>query len=77
DEWREKGGRLPDPGAFGVTDLSVELISSGEDGSNVRYAAIYTLWFPGEEEPSPRRDELTLTRVRGNWRITEIKRQFT
>jgi hypothetical protein len=73
-EWKEHGGQLPDSGAFGVTDLSVDLLSSGEDDAPVRYAVNYTLWFPTEDAPSHRKDELTLTRIRGNWRITEIKR---
>jgi hypothetical protein len=73
-EWKEQGGQLPDPGAFGVTDLSVVLLSVSEDDAPVRYAVNYTLWLPNEDAPSHRKDELTLTRIRGNWRITEIKR---
>jgi hypothetical protein len=73
-EWKEQGGQLPDPSAFGVTDLSVVLLSVSEDDAPVRYAVNYTLWLPNEDAPSHRRDELTLTRIRGNWRITEINR---
>jgi hypothetical protein len=68
---------LEEGGVFGVTDLSVELVSGGEEDDQVRYLAVYTLWIPngGEDfRPIRRRDELALARIRGNWQITEIKR---
>jgi hypothetical protein len=72
--WRENGGELPAPDVFGVTDLTVKHISGNENEGVVRYRADYLLWFPNELTPSSRSDDLTLTRRRGEWRITEIKR---
>jgi hypothetical protein len=73
-EWKEQGGELPAPDVFGITDLAVDYLSGSEDEGQIRYLAHYTLWFPNEEPSVRRSDELTLTRTRGNWRITEIKR---
>jgi len=63
-------------GAFGITDLTVTLVSGGEEDGEARYLAVYTLCMPEGEDYRPirRRDELTLARRRGNWQITEIKR---
>jgi hypothetical protein len=63
---------------FGVTDLSVELLSGGEDDSEIHYRAIYTLWMPAEQgfQPGRRSDDLVLARRRGNWQITEIRRSI-
>jgi hypothetical protein len=67
---------LEESGVIGVTDLTVTLVSGGEEGDEARYLAVYTLWMPdGQDYRSVRhRDELTLARKRGNWQITEIKR---
>jgi hypothetical protein len=67
---------LEEGGVFGVTDLSVELVSGGEEDGQAGYLAVYTLWMPDGEDfrPVRRRDDLTLARIRGNWQITEIKR---
>jgi len=72
--WKENGGVLPAPDVFGVTDLSIEHIDGKESDSSITYRADYILWYPNEPIASIRSDELTLSRVRGNWRITEMKR---
>ncbi|MCL2442716.1 MAG: hypothetical protein FWD13_04540 [Treponema sp.] len=74
-EWLEKGGELPSPRAFGVTDLIIKLIGGNEDAENVAYNADYNLWTPTEEYVIIRSDRLMLKRDRrGNWRIIEIMR---
>ena len=72
--WQDNGGELPAPNVFGITDLTILLLAGNETENTVAYRAEYLLWFPSEQLPSSRSDELTLTRHRGNWRITEIKR---
>jgi len=72
--WKDNGGELPAPDVFGITDLSVEHIAGKESDGSIVYRADYILWYPNEPISSIRSDELTLSRVRGSWRITEIKR---
>jgi hypothetical protein len=73
-DWKENGGELPAPDVFGVTDLAIEHLSGREDDGQIHYLARYTLWLPNGEGSVNRGDELTLTRKKGNWRITEINR---
>jgi len=72
--WKQTGGALPAPNVFGVTDLKITPRGGSEDEGIVVYRADYLLWFPTEPTASSRTDELTLKRIRGNWRITEINR---
>jgi len=72
--WRENGGELPSPSAFGVTDLSLEHISGNDYEGMIQYRVNYLLWFPNEDEPSKRTDDLVLERKKGRWRITKIER---
>jgi hypothetical protein len=72
--WKQIGGELPSPDAFGVTDLTITPRGGNETEGLVVFRADYLLWFPQEDAPSSRTDELTLKRIRGNWRITEINR---
>jgi hypothetical protein len=90
ESWEASGGGPGEARVFGVTGLRIEPIKSGgEEPGPVRFRAAYTLWLPeeagGPEEAAglpgtalprgvPRTDELTLDRVRGNWRITKILR---
>jgi hypothetical protein len=72
--WKQSGGKLPAPNVFGVTDLTITPRGGSEEEGIVVYSADYLLWFPNEDSASSRTDELTLKRMRGNWRITEINR---
>jgi hypothetical protein len=72
--WKETGGELPAPDVFGVTDLKITPRGGSELEGLVVFRADYLLWFPQEKAASSRTDELTLKRIRGNWRITEINR---
>jgi hypothetical protein len=72
--WKQTGGTLPAPNVFGVTDLTITPLGGNEDDGLVVFRADYLLWFPTEKTASSRSDELTLKRIRGNWRITEINR---
>jgi len=72
--WKQSGGTLPAPNVFGVTDLIITHLGGSEEEGLVVYRADYLLWFPTESTASNRTDELTLKRIRGNWRITEINR---
>jgi hypothetical protein len=72
--WKQTGGALPAPNVFGITDLVITPRGGSETEGLVVYRADYLLWFPTEKTASSRTDELTLKRIRGNWRITEINR---
>jgi hypothetical protein len=72
--WKQTGGELPAPNVFGATDLTITSRGGSEIEGLVVYRADYLLWFPNEDSASSRTDELTLKRIRGNWRITEINR---
>jgi len=72
--WKQTGGELPAPNVFGITDLKITPLGGSEADGLVVYRADYLLWFPTEKTASSRSDELTLKRIRGNWRITEIHR---
>jgi hypothetical protein len=72
--WKQTGGKLPAPNVFGVTDLTITPRGGSEAEGLVVYSADYLLWSPTENAASSRTDELTLKRIRGNWRITEINR---
>jgi hypothetical protein len=72
--WKQTGGTLPAPNVFGVTDLKISPLGGSEADGLVVYRADYLLWFPTEKTASSRSDELTLKRIRNNWRITEINR---
>jgi hypothetical protein len=74
--WIDSGGELPAPDVFGVTDLTIQHIGGSEYDAEIFYRANYNLWFPNELTASNRSDDLTLKRIRGNWRITEIKRTW-
>ena len=78
--WRNQGGELPSPNAFGVTDLDIETLTKRPDGSRVNddivvFRANYSLWSPTEQYEIKRSDVLMLKRDRHkNWRIIEIER---
>jgi hypothetical protein len=72
--WKDLGRELPAPNVFGVTDLSVKQTGGNEFEGVVYFRTDYILWFPHEEEPSHRTDDLTLKIHKGNWFITEINR---
>jgi hypothetical protein len=72
--WKQTGGELPAPNVFGITDLKITPLGGSDVDGLVVYRADYLLWFPTEKTASSRTDELTLKRIRGNWRITEIHR---
>ncbi len=73
--WKELGRELPAPDVFGVTDLTLTHLGGNETDGVVVYRADYLLWFPHEDAPSSRSDEIILERARnGNWRIAEIYR---
>ncbi|MDR1618803.1 MAG: hypothetical protein LBS06_07135 [Treponema sp.] len=79
-EWIDAGAPAEVPSVFGVSGLRVEKIR--EDPAEARFAVEFTLWVPeasdSDEAPVPAgqpcRDEITLTRVKGNWRISAISR---
>jgi hypothetical protein len=72
--WKKLGRELPAPDVFGVTDLSIEYLTGGEEDSMVIYRADYLLWSPDEYSIS-RSDIITLKRdKKKNWRIVEIIR---
>jgi len=73
--WRQSGGELPSPNAFGVTDLVVDFVGGSEDEGLVMYRASYYLWSPDESFARDRSDKLMLKRDRRkHWRIIEIDR---
>jgi len=73
--WKENGGELPSPDVFGVTDLSISLVSGSLDEGIVTYRVAYLLWPINEDTPINRTDIMTLKPDRKkNWRITEIAR---
>lgn len=72
--WLEQGRELPAPDVFGVTDLKILQTGGSEDSGQIEFLADYILWYPNDLPESYRSDELTLRRLRGNWRITEINR---
>jgi hypothetical protein len=72
--WRERGGELPAPNVFGVTDLVIKQTGGNEFDNLVYLRADYILWYPHEEEPSRRTDDLKLEVYKGSWFITEINR---
>lgn len=73
--WQELGRELPAPDVFGVTDLELTHLGGNEVDGVVVYRAEYLLWFPHEDIPSSRSDEITLQRGRNrNWRIADIHR---
>jgi hypothetical protein len=82
-DWIDAGSPAGLPQVFGVSDLQVEKIY--EDDGEARFIAEFILWVPEPVDPEkapvpvgrPCRDELTLTRIKGDWRIAEIKRTFT
>jgi hypothetical protein len=79
-EWIDAGAPAEAPSVFGVSGLRVEKIR--EDSEEARFAAEFTLWVPEAAGPGeapvplgrPCYDEITLTRVKGNWRISAISR---
>jgi len=73
--WKEKGGELPAPNVFGVTDLTITYIGGSEDDGLVVYRADYLLWSPTENHARDRSDVITLrTDRKRHWRIIEILR---
>jgi hypothetical protein len=79
-EWIDAGAPAETPQVFGVSELRVEKMH--EDAEDARFTAQFTLWVPEPANPDeapvpvgrPCRDEITLTRVKGNWRISAISR---
>jgi len=86
EEWLEEGQPRTERPVFGVTGLSLRVISLGaEEGW---FEATYTLWIPGDMQeslgaeesalPSPRplrrREDLMVVKRRGLWQIGEIRR---
>jgi hypothetical protein len=79
-EWIDAGAPAEAPQVFGVSDLRVEALR--QDGEEARFTAEFTLWVPEPVDPGggpvpvgrPCRDEITLTRRKGNWRISAISR---
>jgi len=73
-------GRPPDIPVYGISGLRITHVSGSEDSDAVHYSAVYTLWIPISDDESNEpdtynyTDELRLERIRGNWRICEIKR---
>jgi hypothetical protein len=88
DEWLAAGKPAPDIPVFGITGLHITRLSGGETSAEnsgdvsqaVTYRAAYTLWVPasdadtGEPDAVNYTDELTLARIKGNWRIIRIQR---
>ena len=73
--WRDAGGELPAPNAFGVTDLSIRYLAGSYEDNMIMYRADYLLWSPDADYVITRSDTITLKRDRkNNWRITEILR---
>jgi len=73
--WKESGGELPSPNAFGVTDLIIDYMSGSHEDNMMIYRANYKLWSPTDDFERNRSDILTLRRDRRkNWRIIEILR---
>jgi hypothetical protein len=74
---------------FGPADLKLEWLEGGEENGEIHYRADYTFWTPSQlvdeaesaeiedplSLPYPRSDIVTLIRKKGNWRISEIKRE--
>ena len=79
-DWLEAGSPVLDIPVFGITDLHITLLSGSDDLDTVSYSAEYTLWLPmaQDENNGPQilkyNDVLTLSPVKGNWRINEIRR---
>ncbi|MCL2232226.1 MAG: hypothetical protein FWB99_04025 [Treponema sp.] len=87
-EWLDAGQPVTERIVFGITELSIRMIS--QDETNAVFEAEYLLWMPGtfflEDGETPPLDELpppgSLTLMdrlylavhRGTWRITEIYR---
>ena len=59
---------------IGISNLTIERLSGNENEETIRYRTAYTLRLPEEQEfpPVNRVEELTLTRMRGNWQISKI-----
>lgn len=86
-EWQQMGESSLPSGhqVFGVTDLNIKQITEDSEDT-MQFYADYILWVPAEavgdteniEAGRPvafrRSDLLTLTRRKGNWRITEVIR---
>jgi len=73
--WKENGGELPAPNAFGVTDLKIDYLAGSEEENMIIYRTEYLLWSPTDDYSIKRSDVITLRRDRRkNWRITEILR---
>jgi len=74
--WKDKGGELPSPNVFGVTDLDITYLGGSEDEGLVLYRADYILWTPMDDFGRHRSDVMTLkTDRRRHWRIIEILRE--
>jgi hypothetical protein len=89
-DWLESGGGQVDSQVFGVTDMQITVNSEQLTvNSEERYRVDYTLWVPAQggddsameqdvkylpPKSFRRSDFVTLTRIKGNWRISEIKR---
>ncbi|MDR2479552.1 MAG: hypothetical protein LBD48_09605 [Treponema sp.] len=85
EQWQAAGGGPVDAQVFGVSGLSIEPLNGEDASGEARYRAAYTLYLPrqGEAEDGNGRlpeafhhiDELILTRKRGIWRITGLRRR--
>ena len=80
DEWLEAGRPPLDIPVYGISGLHITHVSGSEDSDAVHYSAVYALWLPISENDDNEplvynyTDELRLERIKGNWRIAEIKR---
>jgi len=73
--WKNNGGELPAPNVFGVTDLSLIIVSGSENEGEIVFRAEYTLWSMIDEDPYRRIDTLILKPdKKSNWRITNLQR---
>jgi len=73
--WKEMGGKLPSPNAFGVTDLTVDCIGGEESDGLIVFRAVYNFWSPFDDYARHFTDTLTLKKDKRNrWRIIELLR---
>jgi len=73
--WKEMGGELPAPNAFGVTDLKIDHIGGEEDKGLIVFRVVYNLWSPFDDYARHLSDVLTLKLNKKNcWKIIELLR---
>jgi hypothetical protein len=81
-KWQQDGEGPTDIPLFGPADLRIEWLGGNENDDEMHYRVNYSFWIPAQDVDesqlsvsSPRSDLLTLIRKKGNWRISEIKRE--